>query len=415
MPTSPRTLLLHAYQAALAAVEGGARVRAALVGHRLRGPVRAVAVGKAASAMLGGAFDILGADIEAALLITKHGYGPPDGTLPRTECIEAGHPVPDDRSLQAGDRLFRFVATAPPGRSWLILLSGGASSLVEVLPDGMQLSDLQRANAWLLASGLAIEEVNAVRRRISRIKGGGLAAQLARQGAGRVLALLISDVPGDDPGVIGSGPLHATPDRDRDMPADLPDWLQAWAGDTTPASATAGLPLLETVISANLDLALEAAARAGRDLGLEVQRHPARLAGAAAATGRRLAETLLAARPGLHVWGGETTVVLPTEPGRGGRSQQLALAAAEVLDGCTDCVLLAAATDGSDGPTDAAGALVDGTTLARGRDLGLDAARALAAADAGRYLAATGDLIDTGPTGSNVNDVVLALKSGTAV
>ncbi|MFA7593370.1 MAG: MOFRL family protein, partial [Thiohalobacteraceae bacterium] len=109
------------------------------------------------------------------------------------------------------------------------------------------------------------------------------------------------------------------------------------------------------------------------------------------------------------------TVVLPTEPGRGGRSQQLALAAAEVLDGCTDCVLLAAATDGSDGPTDAAGALVDGTTLARGRDLGLDAAQALAAADAGRYLAATGDLIDTGPTGSNVNDVVLALKSGTAV
>lgn len=362
--------------------------------------------------MLAGAFDALSADIEAALLITKRGYGPPSGALPRTECIEAGHPVPDAASLQAGSRLLRFIADAPPGRPWLILISGGASSLVEVLPDGMSLNDLQRMNDWLLASGLAIEEINAVRRRVSRIKGGGLAVHLAGHGAGRVLALLMSDVPDDDPGVIGSGLLHAAA---RDLPSDLPSWLQAWVEGAAPVSAATVLPDMETVIVASLDLALEAAARAGADLGLEVHLHAERLAGDAAGTGRRLAGALSSARPGLHIWGGETTVVLPAAPGRGGRYQQLALAAAEVLEGRVDCLLLAGATDGSDGPTDAAGALVDGTTLARGRGMGLDAARALAAADAGCYLAATGDLIDTGPTGSNVNDVVLALKLGVAV
>lgn len=409
---SARTLLLRVYRAALAAVDGRARVRAALAQCRLRGPVRAVAIGKAASAMLAGAFDALSADIEAALLITKRGYGPPSGALPRTECIEAGHPVPDAASLQAGSRLLRFIADAPPGRPWLILISGGASSLAEVLPDGMSLNDLQRMNDWLLASGLAIEEINAVRRRVSRIKGGGLAVHLAGHGAGRVLALLMSDVPGDDPGVIGSGLLHAAA---RDLPSDLPSWLQAWVEGAAPVSAATVLPDMETVIVASLDLALEAAARAGADLGLEVHLHAERLAGDAAGTGRRLAGALSSARPGLHIWGGETTVVLPAAPGRGGRCQQLALAAAEVLEGRVDCLLLAGATDGSDGPTDAAGALVDGTTLARGRGMGLDAARALAAADAGCYLAATGDLIDTGPTGSNVNDVVLALKLGVAV
>lgn len=404
-----RTLLLRVYQAALTAVEGRTRVRAVLAERRLRGPVRAVAVGKAAGAMLAGAFDALSADIEAALLITRHGYGPRGAGLPRTECIEAGHPVPDAASLQAGERLLRFVADAPPGRSWLILISGGASSLVEVLPDGMSLNDLQRMNGWLLASGFAIGEINAVRGRVSRIKGGGLAAYLARHGAGRVLALLMSDVPGDDPGVIGSGPLHAVA---QDLPSGLPGWLRAWVEDAAPAATV--LPVMDTVIVANLDTALDAAVRAGAALGLTVQRHPERLAGAAAATGWRLAGLLASASPGLHVWGGETTVVLPAAPGRGGRCQHLALAAAEVLDG-GDCALLAGASDGSDGVTDAAGALVDGMTLARGRGLGLDAAQALIAADAGSYLAATGDLIDTGPTGSNVNDLVLAFKPGAPV
>lgn len=411
---SLRGRLLHVYQAALAAVEGRKRVRAALAGRRPPRPVRAVAVGKAASAMLSGAFDALGADIEAALLITKHGYGPAAGALPRTECIEAGHPVPDGRSLRAGAALLRFIADAPPGGAWLMLISGGASSLVEVLPEGRGLADLQRMNERLLAGGFAIDGLNAVRRRLSRIKGGGLALHLARHGAGRVLALLMSDVPDDDPGVIGSGLLHAPPTLE--TPPALPAWLGSWLEDAAPPPADAAvLPAIETVIVASLDLALAAAARAGAELGLDVHRHPKRLAGDAAATGRCLARTLLAAPPGLHLWGGETTVVLPAAAGYGGRCQQLALASAEVLDGCADCALLAGATDGSDGPTDVAGALVDGSTVPRGRSAGLDAARALAAADAGSYLAATGDLIDTGPTGSNVNDVVLALKLGAGV
>lgn len=405
-----RARLLQVYRAALAAVDGRARVRAALAERRPRGPVRVVAVGKAAGAMLSGAFDVLGAEIEAALLITRRGYGPPDGTLPRTACIEAGHPVPDARSLAAGSRLLRFIADAPAGRPWLILISGGASSLVEVLPGGMSLDDLQRINDWLLASGLAIGEINAVRRRVSRIKGGGLAAHLARHGAGSVSALLMSDVPGDDPGVIGSGLLHATAEA---LPSELPDWLRVWVEGAAPAVTTV-LPIIDTAIVANLDTALDAAARAGAALGLDVQCHPERLAGDAAGTGRRLAAVLLSGPPGLCIRGGETTVVLPAAPGRGGRCQHLALAAAEVLDG-SDCALLAGASDGSDGVTDAAGALVDGMTLARGRGLGLDAAQALIVADTGSYLAATGDLIHTGPTGSNVNDLVLALKPGAPV
>ncbi|MFM1892302.1 MAG: hypothetical protein RLZ44_1379, partial [Pseudomonadota bacterium] len=310
-------------------------------------------------------------------------------------------------SLAAGERLLAFLRDLPPDLPLLALVSGGASALVEVPRPGVTLEDLQRANAWLLASGLPIGEMNKVRKALSRIKGGGLLNYVGKR---PVLGLLISDVPYDEPAVIGSGLL--VPAAPGELPA-LPDWLAELTGAAAEeASPPSECP--ELVLVATLGDALDAAAAAGTAAGLAVHRHPEFLEGEAAERGRALAAFLLEAPPGLHLWGGETTVTLPAEPGRGGRNQHLALAAAELLDGRDDLVLLAAGTDGSDGPTEDAGGLVDGGTWGRALREGLDPRRALQRADAGSVLAATGDLVHTGPTGTNVMDLVIALKRAAA-
>lgn len=367
-----------------------------------------MAVGKAAAAMLAGARQVLGEDLERSLLVTKRGHAA--GHWPAgCEVIEAGHPVPDAGSLRAGQRLLEFLADAPSDAQLLFLISGGASSLIEALPEDMSLEDLQRLNAWLLASGWPISRMNALRRRLSRIKGGRLLDHLRGR---KTRALLISDVQGDDPAVIGSGLLFPTVDvGDADAQA-VPDWLRRWLDNAAAQAArTHAQPQVEAEIVARLEDALDAAAGQATALGYAVHRHPARLDGDAVATGRQVAATLIAGAPGIHLWGGETTVQLPEHPGQGGRCQQLALAAAELLAGHHGVALLAAGTDGSDGPGDAAGACVDGGSVARGSAEGLDASTALQQADAGRFLEAAGDLIDTGPTGTNVTDLVIGLKS----
>jgi glycerate 2-kinase len=222
-----------------------------------------------------------------------------------------------------------------------------------------------------------------------------------------VRVLAISDVRGDDPAVIASGPL--TLPRDAGDIAALPaDWRGLGARVTPPDPAW--FDTVDYEIVATLDDAKRAAALVlQRDWPVVL--HPEFVAGDALDAGRRLARVLIEAEPGgVHIWGGETTVVLPPRPGQGGRNQSLALAAAIALAGAGRIALLAAGTDGSDGPTDDAGALVDGGTLERGELAGLDAAAALAAADAGRFLAASGDLIHTGPTGTNVMDLMLGLR-----
>ncbi len=402
-----REVLLGLYRAALAAVDGERCVASQLRAQPLDGPIWAVAIGKAASAMLAGAFAVLGEQLEHALLVTKHGHVQAR-PFPRTEILEAAHPVPDATSLAAGERLLDVLATAPANISWLFLISGGASSLVEVLPTAMTLADMQRANQWLLASGLPIEQMNAVRRRLSRIKGGRLRDYLGGRPA-RVL--LISDVPGDDPAIIGSGLLHAASAAADALPAQLPAWLNALCAQTDAMPAEVSAAHIDTAVVARLDQALDAVARGAAALGYRVVRAPERLHGDAVEAGRNIAATLIAGTPGVYLWGGETTVRLPEQPGRGGRCQQLALAAAQVLAEQPGICLLAAGTDGSDGPSDVAGACVDGWTLARGALDGFNAASALQQADAGRFLEAAGDLLDTGPTGTNVTDVVIGLKT----
>lgn len=404
--------LLQIYRAAVAAVHGGASVRKFLDARTAGGEVYAIAVGKAAAAMLEGVYTAWGERLRAALVVTKAGHAPlrvNDGTL---TVIEAGHPLPDQASLDAGAALLDFIGRTPRHAMLLFLISGGASSLVEVPPPGVSLADLRRLNHWLQASGWDIARMNALRKRVSCIKGGRLASRL---GGRTVLQLLISDVPGDAPADIGSGLL---------MPADtelatvgLPAWLRELLAKSPPLPPpdAAAFAAIETHVVANLARALEAAAHAARRMGYAVHLHGERLRGEAAREGWRVAENLIAGAVGIHLWGGETTVVLPPRPGRGGRNQHLALAAAMRLAGHGGVRVLAAGTDGSDGPGGDAGALIDGSTVERGELDGLDAADCLRQADAGTFLEASGDLVTTGPTGTNVTDLVIGLKEENAV
>ncbi len=399
MTDAPRQRLLQGFDSALAAVRGDRAVIRVLREASPSRPLRLLAMGKAAMAMAHGACEALGEQVRDGLVVTKHGYG---GPLPTgLRLIEAGHPVPDDDSLVAGQAALAMVDTLPDDAELLALISGGASALVEVLPPGMTLDDLRRLNQWLLASGLAIHQMNRIRQAVSCIKGGRLAARLGDRPA-RVL--LISDVMGDDPALIASGPFHAPVATE--LPADLPpairELLDRFAQPFPP------VPKVPHQIIASNRLAREAVIRDAGDM--PVFDHGETLTGDAARTGERIVTELTTAVPGLHVWGGETTVTLPPSPGRGGRNQHLALAAAIAMAGRDDLWLLAAGTDGSDGPTSDAGALVDGGTVRRGERAGLSAADCLARADAGTFLEASGDLISTGPTGTNVMDLVLALK-----
>jgi glycerate 2-kinase len=399
-PADSRAQLRRVFDQALGAVDGRFCVARALRDRPMAGPVWAVAIGKAAPAMLRGGLDVC--PIEAALVITKAGYG---GGIAAGTCLEAGHPLPDERSLAAGEALARFMDQAPRAASFLFLVSGGASALVERLPEGVTLRDLVRVNEWLLASGLDIHAVNRVRRSLSLIKGGRLGELLRGRPA---LNLLISDVAGDDPAVIGSGLLVPSDGQGLES-LRLPGWLRRLTQRRVPASRMS-LENVRTLVVARPAGARGAAAEAGRALGYPVFEHRELLLGDAAQAGRGVAAELRQKAPGLHVWSGETTVRLPPRPGRGGRCQHLALSAALELRGQGKLLVLAAGTDGSDGNTEDAGAWADGGTVARGERAGLSAHGSLAAADAGSFLAASGDLLRTGPTGTNVMDLILGLR-----
>lgn len=404
--SEPRRLLLEVLRAALAAVNGRQCVREALAAEPIQGPVYVLAFGKAACPMARGASDALGERVVDAFVATKHGHAE---TLP-WPVLEAAHPVPDESSLAAGEALLRFVERIPQSAQVLVLLSGGASALVEKLPPGATLETLQRLNEWLLASGRDIAAMNRIRKRLSLIKGGRLAERLAPR---PVTCLAISDVPDDDPRFIGSGPLVADASVAEEPFDDAPPKVRA-ALLAAPAVPPPGDPCFTRVrfrIVARLGDAKRAAARAAAARGWQAVVHDELLAGEATEAGVTLARELLASTPDtLHVWGGETTVRLPASPGRGGRNQSLALAAARELEGARGVLLLAVGTDGTDGPTADAGALVDGGTIERGEQAGLGADSALARADAGTFLEASGDLVRTGPTGTNVMDLVLGLK-----
>lgn len=391
------------FSAGLRAVDGYTVVREALLGAPLSdAPVAVFAIGKAAAAMAEGAHSVLGAQIADGLVITKPGHCRDTLGWP---CLETGHPQPNELSLAAGERVCEQLQSLSADTQLLFLISGGASALVEVLADGIDLPQWVRVNEWLLGSGLAIDQVNAVRIALSRIKGGGL---LNWVGQRPVTQLLISDVPGDRPEVIGSGLLLPWPAH-TGVPAALPAWLEALLRRSSAPTVADPRRVTTRLVATNAHARAAAAAQAER-LGYPVWRHDSPLSGDAAQCGQKLVAALRAGDIGVHVWGGETTVRLPERPGRGGRNQHLALAAALELDGVARAWLLACGTDGSDGNTDDAGALVDGDSVARMRQVDCDPVAALAAADAGSALAHSGDLIHTGPTGTNVMDLCIGLR-----
>lgn len=376
-----RELLLMLLQAGLRRVDGRRCVREALAGAPVAAPVRVAAVGKAAVSMALGAHEALGTAIERTLVITRDGEGLPELTA-RTavEVYFSSHPVPDARSLTAGERLLAWVDALPPLACPLFLISGGSSALVEVLEPPATLRDLEELTRRALAADIGIGEFNARRAALSRIKGGRLAARLRGRAA---RALFVSDVPHDDPRVIGSGLM---------------------------GPASSGEDHVERTVVASVDHAVATVASRARELGLTVHAPPGRFADNATRLAARFAHELRLSPAQLCVWGGESTVQLPPHPGRGGRNQHLALAAARLIAGHADLLLLAAGTDGSDGVTADAGALVDADTCARVALAELDADRCLEQADSARALAASGDLIHTGPTGTNVGDLVMGLK-----
>ena len=380
-----RRLLLELFSAALASVDGRTCTRDALTStpHARTSPGRVwvAAIGKAAGAMTLGAHNALGGAIEQTLVITKDGHVDPQVfALPNIEFLESAHPVPDGRSLAAGARLLEWVDALPAEVEPLFLISGGASSLVEALVPGATLAQLKELNTRGLASGLAIGDLNAQRAVISRIKGGRLAARIAGRPA---RALFISDVPGHDPAVIGSGimgPSGVADDR------------------------------IERRIIASIDVATETVFRGAEGLSLNPWRDIQAFDGPADRLAVRFAHELHMNPHQVRVWGGESVVNLPPEPGRGGRNQHLALSAARVIAGHDNLLLLVGGTDGTDGVTEDAGALVDGETCSRVALAELDVQKCLQNADSGTALAAAGDLIHTGPTGTNVGDLVIGLK-----
>jgi glycerate 2-kinase len=405
-----RNHLLKIFSTSLQAVQGDVCVREFLAKHAFPGTkVRVIAIGKAAASMLQGVLAQRAEHVEAALVITKRGHtGVFTAQPPVIIQMESGHPYPDQCSLAAGMKLLEFIDETPPTTGFLFLVSGGASALVEVLPPGGSADQLREFNRWLLAQGWPIEVMNQLRKSVSMIKAGRLANRLAGHA---VLQLLISDVPGDDPSVIGSGLLF--PNQSHiPITSPLPAWLRRMQNGipASPAAGDACFQHIEShVIASNRQLR-EEVCRLVRESGYRIGGN-AGLDGDAAEQGSAIAHLLIEGEPGVYVWGGETLVRLPEHPGQGGRCQHLALAAARVLAGQQGIAILAVGTDGTDGPGDVAGALVDGQTLTRARDAGYpDAAQALADADAGRFLAASGDLVDTGPTGTNVMDLVIGLK-----
>ena len=413
------------WRAALAAAEPGRLVRRALgrleaAVAAVRGRVVVLGCGKAGAAMARAVEDALGERVAEGFVVVKDGYTSPTR---RITVAEAGHPVPDARGLAAADRLLAAATAAGPDDLVLFLVSGGGSALTPAPAPPVTLADKQAATRALLAAGADIGELNAVRKHLSRHKGG----QLARAAApARVISLILSDVIGDRLDVIASGPTAPDPttfgdalavlDR-RGVRASAPPSvlarLQAGVRGEVPETPKPGDPVfarVDHVIVGNNALVVQAAADEARRLGLvpHVLEHPVQ-GEAREAAGDLLARARRLPAGSCLVAGGETTVTV-RGPGRGGRCQEFALAAALAMEDDDPFVVLAAGTDGTDGPTDAAGAVVDAGTAARGRRAGLDAGRCLNANDSYTFLRAAGDLLVSGPTNTNLLDLYLVLK-----
>jgi glycerate 2-kinase len=370
-----RDTLLALWREGIAAVDGRLCVRVWMEKHPCK-PTHIAAVGKAAPAMVRGALDCLIA-VPRTLIVAKRGHADADLNDAAIVQIEASHPVPGRTSLAAGRQLTDFVRSIPKDGRLLMLVSGGASALVEVLRPPHTLSDLDAVNREMLAQSLDIVAMNRRRRELSAIKGGGLLAQSQVE---TMAVLAISDVPGDDISIIGSG-----------------------IGDP----AKCGASHCQIAVIASNSVARAAVAAAATRAGYPVVGNAESLHGELGEVAQHVARQLIGGPPGIYVFGGEPFLDLPENPGLGGRNQALALNVAKLIDGYDAIAFLAAGSDGGDGPGTAAGGFVTG----RSWRLHPDGALAMERADSGTWLRVSSGIVETGPTGTNVMDIAIGYKS----
>ena len=341
--------------------------------------------------------------------------------------LEGGHPIPDARSLYAGERVLEFVSELNEDDTLICLISGGGSALVTAPYEGISLEDMQSLTSLLLSCGARIDEINTLRRHLDRIKGGGL----ARATKARIISLILSDVIGNPLETIASGPTVLDPTtreealkimkkyfsalttesrRHRDSLISVTQCLRGSKVFETAQPDDSIFSRIQNIIIGDNELAARAALSQAEQEGFRARLLTNELQGEAREVGVLLARQLRdeiskRPRPFCFIAGGETTVTLRGD-GKGGRNQELALSAVNELRGLENVMLIALATDGEDGPTDAAGAVVTGESARRAESLGLSAADHLSRNDAYAYIDALGDLIKTGPSGTNVNDQI---------
>lgn len=380
-----------------------------------------------ASARMGLALEtILDSRISDGVIVVKYGHGL---SLEKIKVVEAGHPIPDEAGLDGARQVYDLVSGASEADLILFVISGGGSALLPLPADGLSLEDKQQTTQALLTSGATIQEVNALRKHLSKLKGGRL-AKLAHPA--RLVALILSDVVGDTLDAIASGPTVPDPTTYQEcleiarryqlggkIPSAVLGFLRRGADgevEETAKATEAIFQKVQNVIVGSNRLALAAAQAQAEALGYRAKL----LSSAVEGESRTVAVSHVAAlkeilqqshggeRRVCLISGGETTVTVRGD-GLGGRNQEFALAAAVAIAGLDLVVVLSAGTDGTDGPTDAAGAIVDGATVSRGATKGLEASLFLARNDSYRYLQATGDLFITGPTFTNVMDLQIVL------
>jgi len=442
MPETPRLRedALAIFRVALAAANANAAVKRHLTtsATRLRAGatnfafaamdrILLIAVGKAASHMAEAVESRLGERFTGGLIITKQGHAM---SYPgRCEVIEAGHPVPDENSLRAGQAVLGLLHELTPNDLLIVAISGGASALLCAPVEGVTLAAKQHTTNLLLRAGADIYELNCVRKHLSLLKGGSLAA---RAYPARVLSLLLSDVVGDPLDVIGSGLTAPDPSTFaqalrtlekrgilQQVSPEVREHLEKGARGEVLETAKPGDGQFENVtnvVVGSSRQALEAAAEEAKHRGYRPLILSSRIQGEAREAARLHADILWEAvssghpvrPPACILSGGETTVTVRGD-GKGGRNQEFALAAAIALSGARSVMMLSAGTDGSDGPTDAAGAIVTGDTVARATKFGHHAEDYLARNDSYHFFEALGDLVKTGPTGTNVMDVNIML------
>ena len=411
-------------QKTLADVLPDRAVQEALERLNLRGKVFVLAVGKAAWVMAEAAGKWLeGREevwLEKGLVVTKYGHG--KGELPRFAMMESGHPVPDENSVKAGQEAVRFVQEAGEEDTVLFLLSGGGSALLELPEEGLSLSDIQETTGQLLRCGADITEINLIRKKLSAVKGGKLAGLLKTK---KAYSVILSDVIGGSEDMIASGLTYPDGSSPQEVRRIVEKYGLELSEPVENVLARAGAlenagdkfrrenGRVENHVVGSVRELCRAAARHAGELGYHPYILTDSMQGEAKEEGKRLASLADSPdyeRPFALIAGGET-VVKVTGKGLGGRNQELALSAARFLEGKEDALLFSLGSDGTDGPTDAAGGMADGKTAERLRALGIQIEKVLRENDAYHALQAVDGLILTGATGTNVNDVAVLLRA----